>query len=147
MAQWTTFVSSRNFAFSQGFAFGLLRNDLSIMTSSDALGPFRNAPGRQPAHRVDQVALEVRAELRHAVAIGIGLQVPVDHQRKRAADQSVEDVVVTVDRLPADAGQDVRDETLLSCARYWSVVAGGTRGSANTPRPRDSVAFGRQRTK
>ena len=34
--------------------------------------------------------------------------------------------------------------TLLSCAKYWSVAPGTTRGSANTPGPRDSVAFGRQ---
>ncbi len=66
--------------------------------------------GRQAAHGVDQVPLEVRAELRHAVAIGVGLQVPVDHQRKRTTHQSVEDVVVTVDRLPADAGKEVRDD-------------------------------------
>ena len=76
---------------------------------------------------------EVRAELRHAVAIGVGLRVPVDHQRKRTTDQRVEDVVVTVDRLPADAGQEVRDDDAVVLRQVLERGSRTTRGNANTP--------------
>jgi len=97
------------------------QQEQAVLAEPDARPLAVGNPGRVSDHQapecVDQEALEVRAKLRSTVAVGVGHQVAVDHQRQRPPHQLVQDVLVPVHRQAADAGHHVRNNDRVVLAQ------------------------------